>query len=221
MDNKRFEELWFKPVIRVGMVTLLLAAALSFLPCIYLYIKYGAFPSPQDALKSWGMIAVIFGAFYVVEPVSYYSVLGMSGTYLSFLSGNISNLRLPCAAMALEVTDTEPATKEAEVISTLGITGSIITNLIGVTLAVFLGAALLNILPPVITDAFKNYTVPAIFGAVFGQFAVKNPKLGAIGIGIPLVLRYTTKLPAWALIIISVFGTIIIARVLYSRENKK
>ena len=97
MDNKRFEEIWFKPVIRVGMVTLLLAAASSFLPCVYLFIKYGVFPSIEDALKSWGMIAVVFGAFYVVEPVSYYSVLGMSGTYLSFLSGNISNLRLPCS----------------------------------------------------------------------------------------------------------------------------
>lgn len=220
MDNKRFEELWFKPVIRIGMSTLLLAALLSFLPCVYLYMKYGAFPSLDIAIKSWGMIAALFGAFYVVEPISYYSVLGMSGTYLSFLSGNISNLRLPCAAMALEVTDTEPATKEAEVISTLGITGSIITNLIGTTLAAFVGAALIKVFPPVIADAFKNYTVPAIFGAVFGQFAIKYPKLAVVGLGIPVILRFTTTLPAWVLIIASVFGTIIVARILYSMENK-
>ena len=115
MDKKRFDEIWFKPVIKVGMSTLLLAAVLSFLPVVFLYVKYGAFPSFDVAMKSWGMIAALFGAFYVVEPISYYSVFGMTGTYLSFLSGNISNLRLPCAAMALEVTDTEPATQEAEV----------------------------------------------------------------------------------------------------------
>ena len=220
MDNKKFDELWNKPVVRVGMATLLLAAAFSFLPSIYLYIKYGAFPSLELAMKSWGMIAALFGAFYVVEPISYYSVLGMSGTYLSFLSGNISNLRLPCAAMALEVTETEPGTKEAEVISTLGITGSIITNLIGTTLAALVGAALIKVFPPVIADAFKNYTVPAIFGAVFGQFAYKYPKLAVFGLGIPVLLRFTTKLPAWALIVASVFGTIIIARLFYKSENK-
>ena len=220
MDKKRFDEIWFKPVIRIGMSTLLLAAVLSFLPVIFLYIKYGVFPPFDVAMKSWGMIAALFGAFYVVEPISYYSVFGMTGTYLSFLSGNISNLRLPCAAMALEVTDTEPATQEAEVISTLGITGSIITNLIGTTLAAFVGAALIKLFPPVIADAFKNYTVPAIFGAVFGQFAIKYPKLAVVGIGIPVILRFTTKLPAWVLIIVSVFGTIAVARVLYKKEDK-
>jgi len=72
--------------------------------------------------------------------------------------------------MALDVTNTEPGTKEAEVVSTLGIAGSIITNLIGVTLAAFIGTALIRIFPPIIADAFRTYTVPAIFGAVFGQF---------------------------------------------------
>lgn len=220
MDNKRFNECWEKPVIKVGMCTLLLAALLSLLPSFYLYFAYGVFPSISIALKSWGMIATLFGAFYIVEPISYYSVLGLSGTYMSFLSGNISNLRLPCAALALEVTGTEPGTKEAEVISTLGISGSIITNLIGTTLAAFIGAALIKLFPPVIADAFTKYTASAIFGAVFGQFAIKYPKLAVVAIGIPVLLRFTTKLPAWVLIIASVFGTIAISRLLYNNENK-
>jgi len=220
MDNREFNESWVKPVIRVGMWTLLLAALFSFFPSIYLYFAYGAFPSLPIALKSWGMIASLFGAFYIVEPISYYSVLGLSGTYMSFLSGNISNLRLPCAALALEATKTEAGTKEAEVISTLGISGSIITNLIGTTSAAVVGAALIKIFPPVIADAFTKYTASAIFGAVFGQFAIKYPKLAVVGLGIPVLLRFTTKLPAWVLIIASVFGTIIIARLLYNNEHK-
>ncbi|MDD4504326.1 MAG: hypothetical protein PHS15_05810 [Clostridiaceae bacterium] len=220
MDNKEFDEVWNKPVIKVGMTTVLLAAALSFLPSIYLYFAYGVFPALSIALKSWGMIAALFGAFYIVEPISYYSILGLSGTYLSFLSGNISNVRLPAAAMALEVTETKPATKEAEIVSTLGITGSVITNLVGVTLAAIVGAALIQILPVVIADAFKNYTVPAIFGAVFGQFAIKYPMLAIVGIGIPIILRFTTKFPSWVLIIFSVFGTIIIARIIYQNKKK-
>lgn len=220
MDKKQFDQVWFKPVTKVGMWTLLTAALLSFLPNMYLYIFHGAAPSFSTALKAWGMIATLYGAFYIVEPISYYSILGLSGTYLSFLSGNISNLRLPCAGMALEVTDTKPGTQEAEVISTLGITGSVITNLIGVTLAAFIGTMLIKIFPPVIADAFRNYTVPAILGAVFGQFAFKHPKLAIVGIGIPVFLRLTTGISAWILIIAAVFGTIGVARILYKKENK-
>ncbi|OFI06275.1 hypothetical protein CLOACE_10480 [Clostridium acetireducens DSM 10703] len=219
MDNREFNEVWNKPVIKVGMITLLLGAVTSFLPCFYLYFAHGVIPNISTILKSWGMIASLFGAFYIVEPISYYSIFGLAGTYLSFLSGNMSNVRIPCAAMALEATETKPATKEAEIVSTLGITGSIITNLIGVTLAAFVGAALIKVLPPTIADAFKNYTVPAIFGAVFGQFSLKYPKLGVVGIGIPAVLRLTTKLPSWVLIIASVFGTIVVAKIMYNKEN--
>lgn len=221
MKDEEFQDVWTGPVVRTGMITLLLAAGLSFLPVIYLAIANGAFPSLNVALRAWGMIAALFGAMYIVEPVSYYSILGLAGTYLSFLSGNISNLRLPCAAMALEVTDTEPGTHEAEVVSTLGITGSIITNLIGVTLAAFVGSALIQILPDIITDAFRNYTVPAIFGAVFGQFAIKYPKLAVVAFAIPVILRLTTQLPSWVLIVASVFGTILIARLIYNSEKKK
>ncbi|AKL95728.1 hypothetical protein CACET_c22820 [Clostridium aceticum] len=220
MNNQDFDKIWKGPVIKIGMYTLLSAAVLSFLPVVYLYIVHGVIPPLSLALKSWGMIAALFGAFYIVEPVSYYAILGLAGTYMSFLSGNISNLRLPCAAMALEATETPSGTKEAEVVSTLGIVGSIITNLIGVTLAAFVGTALISIFPPAIADAFRTYTVPAIFGAVFGQFAIKFPKLGVVGFGIPVILRLTTSLPAWALIIASVFGTIIIAKILNDKGKK-
>ncbi|MFS8541329.1 MAG: hypothetical protein LOD89_04480, partial [Tissierellales bacterium] len=139
MDKKEFDALWKGPVIRIGMSTLLLAAVASFIPLAYLYFTNGVFPDLNTALKAWGMIASLFGAMYIVEPISYFSTLGLSGTYMSFLSGNIGNCRLPAAAMALEVTETEPGTKEAEIISTLGIAGSIIINIIGTTLCAFVG----------------------------------------------------------------------------------
>ena len=220
MSNFNMEKDWKSPVIKIGMITLLMASVLSFLPVLYLYFVHGIIPSVSLMLKSWGMIALLFGAFYIVEPVSYYAVLGLAGTYMSFLSGNISNLRLPCAAMALDVTNTEPGTKEAEVVSTLGIAGSIITNLIGVTLTAFIGTALISIFPPIIANAFRAYTVPAIFGAVFGQFAIKYPKLAVVGFIIPVGLRLFTPLPAWALIVASVFGTITIAKLLFNSSAK-
>lgn len=123
--------------------------------------------------------------------------------------------------MALEVTETEPGTKEAEIVSTLGIAGSIIINIIGTTLCAFVGVAVINVLPELVVEGLKNYTAPAIFGAMFGQFAIKYPKLAVFGIGIPVLIRLIfPAAPAYYIIIPSVFGTIIIARLFYNKEKK-
>lgn len=221
MDKREFDAIWKGPVNRIGVSTLLLAVVLSFTPILYLYFVHGVIPDLNTALKAWGMIASIFGAMYIVEPISYFSTLGLSGTYMSFLSGNIGNCRLPAAAMALEVTETEPGTKEAEIVSTLGIAGSIIINIIGTTLCAFVGVAVINVLPELVVEGLKNYTAPAIFGAMFGQFAIKYPKLAVFGIGIPVLIRLIfPAAPAYYIIIPSVFGTIIIARLFYNKEKK-
>lgn len=217
MSDDRYEELWIKPVIRIGMVTMLLAVVLSFGPIVYLYVAHGILPDLGTAITAWGLVAATFGAFYVVEPISYYPILGLAGTYLSFLSGNIANLRLPCAAMAQEAVGVKEGTRQAEIIGTMGICGSVVVNLIGVTLAAFIGAWLIKLLPPVVAGAFRMYTAPAIFGAVFGQFSLRQPKLAPFALGIPLVLLIL-GVPVWAVILASVFGTIGIGRFFYVKK---
>lgn len=222
MDKNEFNKVWKKPVIKIGMATLLSSVIFSFFPVLFLYFRYGVFPPLDIALKAWGMIATIFGAMYFVEPISFYSILGLSGTYMSFLSGNIGNLRLPCAAMALEITETEPGTQEAEVISTIGIAGSIIVNVIGTTSAAFIGAKVISLLPEAVVNGLSTFTAPAIFGAMFGSFAIKYPKLAIFGLGIPVGIRLLAPTaPAYIIIISAVFGTILIARVFHNMEKKK
>ena len=160
-------------------------------------------------------------SFYVVEPVSYYASLGMSGTYLSFLSGNIGNMRVPCAALALDVTKSEAGTIQAEVVSTMAICGSIITNLIATTSAAIIGSAVVAVLPAFINKGLQTYASAAIFGATFGNFAIKKPKVAIFGLGIPLICKLFISIPAWLVIVCSVFGTVGIARVFYTSENKK
>jgi hypothetical protein len=215
MDATKESDDWKRPIVKIGAVTLLLAAVLSFLPCLYLYVVHGVFPPLSVALKAWGLIAAIFGAFYIVEPISYYPILGLAGTYMSFLSGNISNLRLPCSAVAQEVVGVKAGTREAEIVSTLGIAGSVITNLVFVTLGAVAGFVLLGMLPDPVVTAFEVYTVPAIFGAVFGQFALRHPSIAAIALPIPLILFLFFHAPDWVVILGSVFGTIAISRILY------
>jgi hypothetical protein len=211
-------------VVRTGVVFVLIPMFMCFLPNLYLYMAHGVFPPLGVALKAWGMIAAIYGAFYIAEPISYYPVLGLTGTYISFLSGNISNLRLPCSAVAQESVGVEPGTPESEIVSTLGLAGSVLTNLLFVSLAAVAGAAILGLLPVPVQNAFKTYTVPAIFGAMMGQFGAKAPILAVFSFAIPMLLLYAAPMAGlgflsapWIVIMASVFGTVAMARVLFNR----
>ncbi len=222
MDRKSvFNEAFTSKVIRIGVITMLVAWLGNFLPCIYLYIRHGIAPDLATAVKIWMLVASVYGAFYIVEPVSYYAILGMSGTYMSFLSGNISNLRLPCSAIAQDVTGVEPGTEEAEIISTLGIAGSVIVNTIGVTITAVVGATILSLFPPFIQKSF-NYLLPSIFGALFVQFAIKYPAIGILTIPLPVILlKFIKGLPIWIVIPACVFGAIGIGRGWYTTTSRK
>lgn len=214
---------WKKACIMIGTPTNLLAAFTAFIPVLYLCFKYDCWPEPSLILSAWGLTVVAFGAFYVVEPISYYAALGMSGTYLGFLSGNIGNMRVPCASLALDVTDSDAGTMQAEIVSTMAICGSIVTNLIATTLAAFVGAGIVAVLPNVVKVGLQSYASAAIFGATFGNFSLKQPKLAVFGIGIPIVCKVLTAfigIPAWLIIVLSVFGTVAIARIFYVRAKK-
>ena len=145
----------------------------------------------------------------------------MSGTYLSFLSGNIGNMRVPCASLALDLTESETGTIQAEVVSTMAICGSIITNLIATTAAALVGASIVAILPEAINVGLKSYASAAIFGATFGNYAVKKPKIALFGALIPIACKLIGTVPAWLTIVLSVFGTVLIARMFYMSESKK
>lgn len=218
MENN-YMDTWKKGSIKIGTPTNLLAAVTAFFPVLYLCITYNCWPDPSLILSAWGLTVIAFGAFYVVEPVSYYASLGMAGTYLGFLSGNIGNMRVPCAALALDVTKSEAGTIQAEVVSTMAICGSIITNLIATTGAALVGTAIVAVLPEMIKAGLTNYASAAIFGATFGNFALKKPKVAIFGLGIPFILKFTS-LPAWAIIVAAVFGTVGIARLFYMSEKK-
>jgi hypothetical protein len=211
-----FNVTWKRPASKIGILTLSCAIIASLFPSIYLYIAHGVFPELSVALSAWSLIAMSYVAFYFIEPFSYYPILGLTGTYMSFLTGNISNLRLPASAAAQEAVGVELGSKKAEIVSTLAISGSVITNTIIVTIAVVSGNALISLFPDWIISALSTYTLPAIFGAVFMQFAMNNIKIAAIALPAPLILLGLVKVvPIWITIAASVFLPILISRLFY------
>lgn len=116
----------------------------------------------------------------ILEVITYAPLLGTGGTYLGFISGNLANLKVPCAMNARDIAGTEVGTDENEVISTIAIASStIVTTLViaaGVLLIVPLTPLLEN---PVLQPAFKT-VVSALFGAMGFVYIRKYPKIAII-----------------------------------------
>jgi hypothetical protein len=218
--DEAFAEAYTKPIIRYGRATNLIAVLLCFIPAVVVWLVFGYLPQIGDILTGWGLIASIYLVFAFIEPISYYPIVGLSGVYMVCLSGNIGNVRIPCALMTQQVLKTEPGTRKAELVSTLGIAGSIITNLALTTLAALAGAFIMSILPPIIIEAL-SYVSPAIFGAMFGMQAAKNLKyacfaavLGFLAMGVFNIATYVT-------VPLMVFGTVAFAMLFDNRKAKE
>lgn len=182
MSGKKeyFEKEYMPKMHRIGKITGLLGVVLSFAPAAVLAVVYGLLPDPAALLTAFIAAASAFGFLWIVEPISYFTVLGPVGTYMAFLSGNISNMRVPCASMAQVSSGVQPGTDEGSVISTIGMATSVVINISVLTIGVILGNTVLSMLPVAVTEAL-NYLLPALFGALLVQFGLKR-KSFAVGI---------------------------------------
>ncbi|WP_218838243.1 small-conductance mechanosensitive channel [Bacillus sp. FJAT-45350] len=212
-------------IVKWGRITCFLGLILSFTPLFVLTFVYGLTPDASSILAGFIAIAGVAAVLWIIEPISYYPILGIPGTYMSFLSGNISNLRLPCATAAQKAANVQPGTDKGSIISTLGIAVSIIVNVLILTIGVFVGASLLAGLPDGVREMF-NYILPALFGAIFGQFAIAQPKIGVFAIIVAIIMAWLLRNgylaflpghPSYAVIICSIFGTIMFGRYLYNK----
>ena len=136
------------------------------------------------ASPDWGALAVgliatapMYWAVGVIETVTFVPMLGAGGSYLSFVTGNISNLKLPCALNALEQNGVSASSEEGEIISTIAITTSSIVTTIIIILGVVCIVPLTPILEsPVLEPAFAQM-LPALFGGLGVAFVSKNWKI--------------------------------------------
>ena len=180
------------------------------------------------ALPNWeavgyGLLATapMYWAVGIVETITYIPMLGAGGSYLSFVTGNISNLKLPCALNALEAAEVKVQSEEGEIISTVAIAvSSIVTTviiIIGVVLIIPLTPLLEN---PVLKPAFDQL-LPALFGALGVVFVSKNWKISIAPVILMLILF--VFVPAintstvGIMVPVGVVFTLVFSRILYKR----
>ncbi len=169
--------------------------------------------------KAFGSIAILFYPTAVIEVIAYAPLLGAGGTYLSFLTGNIANLKLPCALSAMENAKVRSNSEEGEVISTISIATSAITTTIMIAVFVLIFAFNPKFTQLMKSDAlapaFKQVTY-TIFGALAASYFVKHWKISIFPIAaVSLLLVFAGSIQIGILIFVGVVLSLLGAHIMY------
>lgn len=198
-------------------------ASLIFFLCIPLAISLHLNVWPDPAIVGKGLASIAF--FFVtgiVEVVAYSPMLGAGGTYLSFVTGNIMNLKMPCAINAMENAKVKANSEEGEVITTIAICSSIITTTI--VIAVFVIIFALNpqfseiMSSDTFAPAFQQVTY-TIFGSLAATYFVKHWKISIFPIAAVTVLLFFVDPGIGVLIPVGVVLSMLGAHVMYKLKK--
>ena len=208
-------------VHRDGTIWNLTVMVLLFLFPVAVAVIFGVVPDWNALLLGLIATAPMYWVVGVIETVTYVPMLGAGGSYLSFVTGNISNLKMPCAINALEQNEVTAGSEEGEVISTIAIaTSSIVTTLI-IIVGVILIVPLTPVLSaPALQPAFEQI-LPALFGGLGVAFVSKNWKIAVAPV--ILMLALFVFIPALnsgtvgIMVPVSAVFTIVVARILYKK----
>ncbi len=211
MDSVHFYGKWWG--IAVCLIIFAFPLAISLI--------FQAIPNWEALGKGLFATMPMYWAVGLVEIFTYVPMLGAGGTYLSFVTGNISNLKLPCAIDAMERANVKASSEEGEVISTISIAVSSIVTTIIIIVGVILIIPLTPILEsPTLEPAFAMI-LPALFGGLAVVFITKNPKLSVLPIILMLALFiFVPALNAGTvgiMVPVGVLFTVAVARLMYKK----
>lgn len=203
-----------------GKIWIWTAAFIITMVPVIICVAYDCWPGMTPVLKGLVGVAPIFWTVGLIEVVTFTPMLGTAGSYLSFVTGNVTSLKVPAALNAMENAKVKPGTEEGEVVSTIAIaTSSIVTTII-IAAGVFLLAQLTPILnSPVLKPAFDNI-LPALFGGLGVVYISKNWKVAITPVVFMVVLFILVPSLSGSVGVLVPVGALIsigMARVLYKK----
>ena len=188
MNREQYYDAYMKKTHFLGRLVSVVSLILLLGAPFVIGLILGALPDMGAVARGFVSVGLVWTVSSVVEFLVYTPMLGAGGSYLAFITGNLINMKIPCAMNAKELVGAKSGTPENEVISTLSIaTSSLVTILV-----LFLGVLLLIPLQPVLQSpvlqpAFAN-VVPALFGAMAYKYYRKDPVLAMIPLAVMTVL---------------------------------
>lgn len=184
--------------------------------CIY----YNAWPEGTAVLKGLLGVAPIYWTVGFIEVVTYTPMLGTGGTFLAFVTGNLTSMKVPAALNAMENMDVKPGTEEGEAVSTIAVaTSSIVTTLVIVAGVIALQPLTPILNSPALAPAFDNI-LPALFGGLAVVYISQNWKLSVVPLVFMIILFLAAPSLASSVGVLVPVGILIslgAARIMYKR----
>lgn len=214
MRKKAYEE----QIHVYGRIWMLTAFFVMLMVPTVICSYYGAWPSLSAVAKGLLGVAPIFWTVAVIEVLTFTPMLGSGGAYLAFVTGNLTNLKVPCALYAMENAKVKQGTLEGELISTIAIAVSSIVTVVIIALGVLLMTPLTPILnSDLLKPAFDNI-LPALFGGLAVVYVSKNWKIAITPLIFMILLFVSVPSLAGSVSVLVPVGALIaigVARVLY------
>ena len=205
----------------LGKIWIWTAVIVFLLVPVSICIYYNAWPPFMSVLKGLLGVAPIYWTVGVIEVITFTPMLGTGGTYLAFVTGNLTNLKVPCAINAMEINDVKSGTEEGDIVSTIAVaTSSIVTTLIIAIGVILLGTLTPILNSPTLKPAFDNI-LPALFGALGVVYISKNWKLAVTPMVFMAVLFIAVPSLSGSVGVLVPVGAIIsiaVARLLYKKN---
>lgn len=210
--NKSTERTYFDKVHTWGRIWSITALAVLMLVPITICVYYNAWPAAQDVFKALIKVIPLYWITAVIEVLTYTPMLGAGGTYLSFVTGNITNLKLPAGLNAMENAKVRANSEEGEVISTIAIGVSAIVTTVIIAVGVLLFSPVLPMLtdPDSVFSPAFTYVLPALFGALGAGYFKKNWKIAICPILVGcLILIFAPTMVVGTLLFITIVAAIL------------
>ncbi|GAA2177398.1 hypothetical protein GCM10009847_03110 [Leucobacter tardus] len=174
---------------RYGSLTMIAGLVLSLGGPFYLLFFGGLDLSWSTIWIAFVAVAATFGVFWIVEPVTYFPVLGPAAMYQAFMIGNISNKLLPAAIVAQSSIDAKPGTSRGNIAAVMAICGAATVHLLSLLIFVgVLGTWLITLIPEDLIEVARLYILPSLMGAVLVQCIVSMKQLRPTIVAIALAL---------------------------------
>lgn len=215
--EQEYNEQFSKKIIKYGRLFSLFGILGALILPIYLYLRYGAAPSPGQLLAGYITVLSMFGVAYVSDMIAFYPTTGAVGIYMGYMAGNMSAVRLPCMLAAQEASGLKHGTREGEIVGTIAMSTSVFVSLACTTLTALIGARILEILPSFVLQSF-DYVTPAIMGAMGCVVAQQDKKAFAIALVISVIVLFI-KPPSFLLFPLVILGSILACVYLYKKKT--
>lgn len=206
---------------RLGRFWVLTVIVLLLLVPVSIGLYYGALPNWNGLWRGLLGVVPIFWTVGAIEVFTYTPMLGTGGTYLAFITGNLTNLKVPCVLNALQSADVKQGSEEAEVLSTIAVAVSSFVTMGVIALGVLLLTRVQPLIEsPALQPAFDNI-LPALFGGLGVAFISKSWKIAAAPLVFMIALFVLVPSLAGSVGMLVPVGALIaigVSRILYKKN---